>query len=110
MNNLWKKLFGNFSIMKKMLLISLVTFTALSILSTIFLFEEQRVMLKEKKNKLVNIIELSHSIIQSEYNNFSSGKITETEAKNRALEVIYNLKFNNDNYIWVNNTTMPYPE
>ncbi|RXJ66348.1 chemotaxis protein [Halarcobacter ebronensis] len=80
------------------------------LLSSILILEQKKELLSDKKDKLVSIIELSYSIIENEYNNFKNGLIDEEEAKSRAKKAIEVLRYNGDNYIWINNTELPYPK
>ncbi|RXK04643.1 chemotaxis protein [Halarcobacter ebronensis] len=80
------------------------------LLSSILILEQKKELLKDKKDKLVSIIELSYSIVENEYNNFKNGLIDEEEAKNRAKNAIGVLRYNGDNYVWINNTELPYPK
>ena len=105
-----RKLFGHLSVFKKMLVIGIMTFLSFLVLSTVFLIAQKEMMLFEKKAKLVNIIELSYSIAEHEYEAFKQGLIDESTAMENAKLAIKNLKYDESNYIWINDTTLPIPK
>jgi methyl-accepting chemotaxis protein len=105
-----RKIFGHLNVFKKMLLIGILTFLSFFILSAIFLYAQKNIMLIEKKSKLVNIVELSLSIAEEEYQLFKSGKIDESTAKMNAKNAIKDLKYDESNYIWINDDTLPIPK
>lgn len=106
MYKLWQKLFGDLKVFKKMLLVSIVSLTSMIILTVILLLGQEKMMVKEKKTQLVNVIELSYSFIEKEYKKFESGQITETEAKNNVIEAFKNFRYQDNNYIWINDNNI----
>ncbi len=108
--NLVSSFLGNLKVFKKMLVVAIVTLVSMIILTFILIYEQKKVMVNEKKAQLVNIIELSYSLIDKEYKNFKNGKISENEAKEIALSNIKNLRYEENNYIWINDAQLPYPK
>ncbi|WP_212745012.1 methyl-accepting chemotaxis protein [Arcobacter arenosus] len=106
MYEIWRKLFGNLKVFKKMLLVSIVSLTSMIILAVILLLGQEKMMFKEKKTQLVNVIDLSYSFVEKEYKKFESGQITETEAKNNVIEAFKNFRYQGDNYIWINDNNI----
>ncbi len=100
---------GNMSILKKMLTIGTLTFVAFVAISAIFLIDQKNIIISEKKSKLVNIVELPFSIVESEYKAFQEGKIDEQTAKTNAINAIKNLRYDGKNYVWINDDATPYP-
>lgn len=63
-----------------------------------------------RKNERKDIVSVAISSIQNEYNNYKNGKISEKEAKKKAVQFIQELRYDNGNgYIWINNTEKPIP-
>ena len=60
-----------------MLIIGILALFAFVAIGTIFLFNEKNILISEKKSKLVNIVELPYSLVESEYKAFTDGKIDE---------------------------------
>ena len=84
---------SNLNVLKKMLIIGVLTLLSFVVISTIFLVEEKHILISEKKSKLVNIVELPYSLIESEYKAFLDGKIDEKTAKENSLKAIKNLRY-----------------
>ena len=101
---------SNLNVLKKMLIIGILTLLSFVVVSGIFLSEEKYILISEKKSKLVNIVELPYSLIESEYKAFTEGKIDENTAKENALNAIKRLKYDKTNYIWINDDTLPHPK
>ena len=102
MYDLWRKIFGNLKVFRKMLMVGVVTLISMILLSFILLSNQKEVMLKEKKVELVNIIDVSYSVIQREYDRFKEGEINEESAKANAIDVLKSLRYQGDNYVWIN--------
>ena len=101
---------SNLNVLKKMLIIGILTLLSFVVVSGIFLVEEKHILISEKKSKLVNIVELPYSLIESEYKAFTEGKIDENTAKENALNAIKRLRYDKTNYIWINDDTLPHPK
>jgi len=101
---------SNLNVLKKMLIIGVLTLFAFVAIGTIFLINEKNILVSEKKAKLVNIVELPYSLIESEYKAFQDGKIDEQTAKENALNAVKKLRYDGKNYIWINDNTLPYPK
>ncbi|MGB5918239.1 methyl-accepting chemotaxis protein [Arcobacter sp.] len=105
-----RKIFGNLSVFKKLLSIGILTFLAIALLSAYFIINQKNVMLKEKKAKLTNLIEMSYSLVDSEYQQFKDGKIDEKTAKETAKKLVKTLRFDETNYVFINNDSEETPK
>ena len=101
---------SNLTVLKKMLIIGILALFAFVAIGTIFLFNEKNILISEKKSKLVNIVELPYSLVESEYKAFTDGKIDEKTAKENAVNAIKKLRYDKTNYIWINDDTLPHPK
>ncbi|MDD2887290.1 MAG: methyl-accepting chemotaxis protein [Aliarcobacter sp.] len=101
---------SNLNVLKKMLIIGILSLLSFVVISTIFLIDEKHILISEKKSKLVNIVELPYSLVESEYKAFLDGKIDEKTAKENALNAIKKLRYDGKNYIWINDDTLPHPK
>ena len=72
---------SNLNVLKKMLIIGVLTLLAFVAIGTIFLINEKNILISEKKAKLVNIVEIPFSLVENEYKAFQDGKIDEKTAK-----------------------------
>src|SRR5271157_577838 len=63
---------------------------------------ERSSMLTEKLQKTKNLVEVPFSVIEKQYQLEAEGKITRQEAQRRALEVIRPMRYDGQNYFWIN--------
>jgi signal transduction histidine kinase len=62
-------------------------------------------------NRLRNVIDTSDSILKYYYGLAKSGKMSETEAQKQALAMIGKIRYDGSvGYVWVNDTSKPYPK
>jgi methyl-accepting chemotaxis protein len=101
---------SNLNVLKKMLIIGVLTLLAFVAIGTIFLINEKNILISEKKAKLVNIVEIPFSLVESEYKAFQDGKIDEKTAKENALNAIKRIRYDKTNYIWINDDSLPFPK
>ncbi len=101
---------SNLTVLKKMLTIGVFTLFAFIVIGIMFLFNEKNILISEKKSKLVNIVEIPYSLVESEYKAFTDGKIDEKTAKENAINAIKKLRYDKTNYIWINDDTLPHPK
>ncbi len=68
------------------------------------------VMLSRRKIELKNNTTIAFSIINSAYQKFKNGQISENTAKADAITDLRQLRYDNGiGYFWINDTTLPYP-
>lgn len=56
-------------------------------------------------DKLKNIVEASDNYIRYYYDQYKKGVLSESQAKEQAMEVIKNFSYGEDGYIWINDYT-----
>ena len=59
-------------------------------------------LLSEKKQKARNLIEVPYSVLAGQYQLEQEGKISRSEAQGRALEIIRGMRYEGNNYFWIN--------
>ncbi|MBU1418089.1 MAG: cache domain-containing protein [Proteobacteria bacterium] len=70
----------------------------------------KQVLLKQKKEKINNIVHVALGIVEESYKNYKEGWLTEEEAKQRARDDIKQMCYSNEvDYIWINDTGRPIP-
>jgi methyl-accepting chemotaxis protein len=96
------KNFKNWTILSKILSISISTITLL-ILGVIFYILPfmEKSLLEEKKLATKSVVEVASSIIASLQEDVKNGKITVEHAKSEALKAIGFLKYHGNEYFWV---------
>jgi len=54
--------------------------------------------------KLSSLVDITVSTMENQYNRYRAGLISETEAKNTAIDLIRNYTFDGDGYFWIDDT------
>ena len=67
--------------------------------------KQYRAILYEQFDRNVRLeVETAMSLLQDIYDQQQKGLLTEVDAKKRAADIIRNLRFDNDNYFWIDTT------
>ena len=66
-------------------------------------------MLRNRKNSLKDIVGVAYSLAADYEARVASGELTREDAQNRAKLRISKLRFAGNNYLWINDTKLPYP-
>lgn len=59
-------------------------------------------LLAEKREKTQHLVEVPYSVIERQFKLETEGKISRTEAQRQAIETINSLRFEAENYFWIN--------
>jgi methyl-accepting chemotaxis protein len=59
-------------------------------------------LLAEKLVKTRNLVEVPYSVIEKQYESETQGKISRAEAQRRAIDAIKSMRYDGDNYFWIN--------
>jgi methyl-accepting chemotaxis protein len=99
------KKFKDWAIFSKIMFISVVTLLVVAA-GTIFYilpFMKQKLMV-EKQSKTKNLVETAYTAIESFGAQAEKGTISAEEAKKRAMDTIAALRYNQNDYFWINDT------
>ncbi len=69
----------------------------------IFLIHLKQDLFEEKKIRTRNVVETAYEIIQFHYNAAKSGTMTEDEAQQKSKDLIRSLRYEGNEYFWINN-------
>lgn len=78
---------------------------ALSFVALISIFGLNRLydhLLDDKKRQVRNLVETAHSLIAYQADLAASGKLSESQAKQQALNSVQKLRYEGNNYFWIN--------
>lgn len=89
-------------IRRRFFLILLVVFTGVSILAATALIQSKHKLKQAKSIKTRNVVETAGSVIQHYYDRYRDGKIGEKQAQQEALDAIRDMRYNTNDYFWVN--------
>jgi len=70
---------------------------------------EGQEMRDSRKNNLQDIIQVSLSLLAEYQARVDRGEMSMAEAQKQALAQFRGLRYGHDDYVWVNDTTLPYP-
>jgi methyl-accepting chemotaxis protein len=85
-------------------LISMVAATVLvlCVISALVLNTESAILMKDRQEKVHNLVETAYGIVAHVESLSRAGKISPAEAKKTALETLRALRYDKDQYFWVN--------
>jgi methyl-accepting chemotaxis protein len=90
-------------------LLVLVILFFLGVVLLHFLPTVERELLKDRKQGLKYIAEVSSSLLKEYEQRAKDGEFTRQEAQERAMTRIRQMRFGNNDYLWINDDTLPYP-
>ncbi|NIZ05528.1 methyl-accepting chemotaxis protein [Pseudoalteromonas sp. HF66] len=91
-----------FTIFQRLAMLVSVVVIGLIFLSVSSLMQQFSSLKQEQYIKTKNLVESAHSIIEHNYALFEQGKLSEQQAKQAALETISALRYDDNNYFWIN--------
>ncbi|MCQ8879090.1 methyl-accepting chemotaxis protein [Pseudoalteromonas shioyasakiensis] len=91
-----------FTIFQRLALLVCVVVIGLLFLSITSLTQQYSSLKDEQHTKTKNLVESAHSIVTHFYEQQQNGNLTEQQAKQQALSTIGALRYDNNNYFWIN--------
>ena len=95
-------LLRNYSIKTRFLALLTIVFVGLLILVVNGLNQVSSTMLANKSENTRFLVETAHSIVATHYGYEQAGQMSRQEAQAAALEAVSKLRYDNDNYFWIN--------
>ncbi len=92
------------SIAKKLGLLTISAILGIIILTTLFLFSEKKLIMEERKSNVRQTVETAHGILIHYHDLVTKGKMPEEEAKRSALAAVEALRYNGNEYFWINDS------
>jgi methyl-accepting chemotaxis protein len=94
-----------FTIQQRLAMLVASIIVGLSLLGAMNLTEEYNSLVDSKKFTTKELVDSSYTIIEYHYDLYQKGKLTEVQAKEEALSIIANIRYDKNNYFWVNDFT-----
>jgi methyl-accepting chemotaxis protein len=69
------------------------------------LIQNNKILHAEKEQQMRYLVETTHSIVSTYYKRFKEGEITEEEAQKLSISIINSMRYDNNNYFWINDET-----
>ncbi|WP_241243442.1 methyl-accepting chemotaxis protein [Caldicellulosiruptor changbaiensis] len=93
----------NIKLRTKLILLFAFVFLAFILIFEIYLIPSvTKTIESQVESKLKNIVQVAISICESQYALQKSGKLSESQAQQTAKEIIRGLRYNSNDYIWIN--------
>jgi methyl-accepting chemotaxis protein len=74
----------------------------LLVLAGLWLKSERSDLLSERMRSTKNLVNIPYSVLSEQYKLETEGKMTRAEAQKHALEAIRTMRYEGDNYFWIN--------
>ena len=99
--------FKEWQILSKIITISIISVTLMSLVILFYFMPlvEQK-MLQEKSEGLKNVVDVAYGIFNEYGNLVQKGEVSIDEAKKQVSHRIKNLRYNENNYFWINDTNL----
>ncbi len=95
----------------KILAIALGTIALFLIFLFAFIFPVvQEALLDSRKMAAKNLVDSVCSMVSHYHARVENGDMTQKQARQAAIEHIRSMRFSDNGYIWINDTTTPYPK
>lgn len=92
----------SYSVAKRLALLITSAIVGLAILLAFFMITERSMLLQERQASVRQAVDVAHGLIVHFHDQAIKGKMTEDEAKQRALAALKPLRYNATEYFWVN--------
>ena len=90
------------SLKNRIQIIVAVAAIGLLALAGLWLKSERSGLLSERKQSTKNLVGIPYSVMVEQYKLETEGKLTRDEAQKNALEAIRSMRYENNNYFWIN--------
>jgi len=97
------KLLNFYSIKVRLIISATLAFAGMLIITTQSITQTKQVLLSEKQQQTKHLVEAAYSLIDARYQDFKAGKITEQAAQQAAINEVMLIRYDNNNYFWINN-------
>lgn len=90
------------SLRGKIRIIVMVAALGLLALAGLWLSSERTGLLDERKQSTLNLVSIPYSVLVQQHQLEVEGKLTRAEAQQGAIEIIRGMRYDGDNYFWIN--------
>jgi methyl-accepting chemotaxis protein len=99
------RLLRKFTIQQRLILLLALVLSGFIILSSISLSQAYQSLLKQKYNANQQVVETAYGVIEHFHQQQSDGLLSEEQAKTQAMQVLNSLRYEDNNYFWINDFT-----
>ena len=98
-------MFRNIKIKNRVFALVALVALGLLIVTVYTAFNTRQALFDEKSLNTQSLVQTAYSLVEHYYGLNQNGELSENEAKNRALRAISNLRYQDENYFWINDIT-----
>lgn len=95
-------MFKNVTVAQKIWFVAIFTIVSFVGLNIFELSKKKAALMQSKQERLTHLVETAHSIMGTAYKKEQSGALTRQEAQKEAMEAIKTLRYDGENYFWIN--------
>lgn len=77
---------------------------------SVFLLSSRNEILEEKKLETRHVVEVAYGVIDHYYSLFTEGHMDEASAKEAAVDAVRSLRYEQNEYFWINDVSRPFPK
>jgi len=96
------KSLNSYSIKLRLTIAALLGVLGMLLIGAQSLLQNNEILLSEKQQQIRYLVEAAHSIVAKQHNDFATGKVTEQQAKQMAMQAITAIRYDDGNYFWIN--------
>jgi len=93
---------SNVTIKRKLVMIAALCFVALLADATISLYRHRQTMLEDRYTKTRHVVETAYATLEFFHALYQQGEISEDEAKQRAIAAVKGMRYEENDYFWIN--------
>lgn len=97
-----KQFLRHLTIFQRLALLIIVVIIGVILQSVVSLTQQYEALEKQQYNKTQSLVENAYSLVAYFHQQYASGAITEAQAKQNALDAVAALRYEGDNYFWIN--------
>lgn len=91
-----------YTIQKRFILLLILVFAGLITLSSISLSKAYQSLFQQKQSANKQVVETAYGVLEHFHKQQSDGVLDEEQAKNQAIDILKTLRYDNNNYFWIN--------
>jgi methyl-accepting chemotaxis protein len=86
----------------KLISLTVATVVALCVFFAVALSNEKAQLLADRQDKIRNVVEVAHGVLDGFYKQEKAGKITREEAQAQVKEILRGMRYDKVEYFWIN--------
>jgi methyl-accepting chemotaxis protein len=100
-----REIYNSLSLKKKIAVPTIIGFIPLIIFVVFWLLPTlSENLMQEKRENVKQNVEVAYGVIQNAYENYEKNLLSLEEAENLAIRIVQNLRYDDGNYFWINDT------